>query len=528
MMRHPLRSWLLFPLGVLLLLLPARAPAETVRLLVSIGANVGAPEDPVLSFADDDAERVRRLFIELGGVRTDRAYLLVDPTATVVRQRLAEVAGRIAELRSSGNDVVLVVYVSSHARAGVLHLAGTGLPLAELRDTTRQIGARLAVVIVDACESGTLAQRKGGSAAPAYDVSLERLPLRGQVIISSSGPGESSEEWDSLKGSLFTHHLLTGLRGDADAEGDGKVSLSEAYAYAYRRTVAGSSSAGQHPAYAWDLSGTGELILTEPDVARSALVFPSAASGRFVVASQPRSDVVAEVDKQSGRPLRLAVPPGRYLVRKRAGESTGLLEVELPYGGERRVQEEKLVWRRFTEVALKGGYVALRNSALLGLARLESAPVRGSGLRLAGGLGYRHTWGSWWALGTLTATGASYRGVALDITERALGLGVSAGYRWMEWALVPHLGLSVELTGMRQSLHRDAEDEIQDNFGAAPLAPRQALGVAVGPVVGVEIPLWGHSFALVQGQLLLRYLPSEQQPSVRPGGLVSAGAGWRF
>ena len=56
-----------------------------------------------------------------------------------------------------------------------------------------------------------------------------------------------------------------------------------------------------------------------------------------MVASQPRSDVVAEVDKQPGRPLRLAVPPGRYLVRKRAGASTGQLEVELPYGGERPV-----------------------------------------------------------------------------------------------------------------------------------------------------------------------------------------------
>ncbi len=67
------------------------------------------------------------------------------------------------------------------------------------------------------------------------------------------------------------------------------------------------------------------------------------------------------------------------------------------------MREEKLVWRRFTEVALKGGYVALRNSALLGgLARLESEPVRGAGLQFAGGFGYRHTWGSWWTLGTLT------------------------------------------------------------------------------------------------------------------------------
>ncbi len=515
---------------LLVLLWPALAPAETVRLLVSIGANVGDPDDAVLRFADDDAARVRQLFVELGDVRADRASVLVDASAQGVRQKLAEVAGRIAELRGGGHDPVLVVYVSSHAKAGVLHLSGTHLPLAELRDTARRAGARLTVVVVDACESGTLAQKKGGRAAPAYDVSLEKLPLHGQVVISSSGPAEVSEEWDSLQGSLFTHHLLTGLRGDADADSDGKVSLSEAYAYSYRRTVAGAAGAGQHPAYVLELAGTGELVLTEPAGARSALVFPAAASGRYVVSSRPRPDVVAEVEKQPGRPLRLAVPPGRYLVRKRAGASTGLLEVELPFGGERPVREEDLVWRRFTEVALKGGYLELRNSALLALARLETTPVPGSGARFSAGLGYRHTWGAWWALGTLTGTGASYRGVALDISESALGVGASGGYRWLQWALVPHVGLSVELTGLRQTLRRDREEEIQETFGVPPLPPRHSLGVAVGPVAGVEVPLPAQAFALVQGQVLLRYLPSAnpEQSSVRPGAFVSAGAGWRF
>lgn len=514
--------------ALLLLLASPPAAAATVRLLVSIGANVGDPDDAVLSFADDDAERVRQLFVELGGVRADRAYLIVEQPAPVVRQKLAEVAGRIAELRAAGDDVVLIIYASAHAKGGVLHLAGTHLPLAELRDSARQAGARLSILLVDACESGTLARRKGGSAGPEFAVSLEHLPLHGQVMISSSGPGESSEEWDSLRGSLFTHHLLTGLRGDADVEGDGKVSLAEAYAYAYRRTVAGAAGAGQHPAYAWELSGTGELILTEPKVARSALVFPAELSGRYVVASQPRPDVVAEVDKAPGRPLRLAVPPGRYLLRKRAGASTGLLELELPYGGERQVREEELVWRRYTEVAFKGSFVELRSSALLALGRFESAPVRGTGTRLAAGLGYRHSWGPWWALGTVSFSRADYLGVGLEVRERSLGAGVVGGYRWLHWALVPHVGLGLELTAMEQRLRRDREEEIQDTFGVPPLPPHRTLGVAVGPAAGVEVPLPGHAFALVHAQVLLRQMPSGDQPSLRPAALVSAGAGWRF
>ena len=305
------------------------------------------------------------------------------------------------------------------------------------------------------------------------------------------------------------------------------MSLAEAYAYAYRRTVAGAAGAGQHPAYAYDLAGTGDLVLTEPAVARSALVFPASLSGHYVVASQPRPDVVAEVEKVAGRPLRLAVPPGRYLVRKRAGASTGLAQVELPYGGEKPVREEDLVWRRFTEVAMKGGYVELKNSAVLLLGQLASAPIRDTGGRLAGALGYRHTWGEWWALGTFSAGAKDYRAIALGIEERTLGLGVSAGYRWLRWSLVPQVGLGVELLGLEQRLTRDREQELEDTFGAR-LPPRRALGVGLGPVVGLEVPLPAQAFLLAQGQLLVRRLPAEAGPALRPAVSASIGAGWRF
>ena len=35
---------------------------------------------------------------------------------------------------------------------------------------------------------GAIARAKGGRPGPAYEVSLEKLPLHGQVIITSSGP----------------------------------------------------------------------------------------------------------------------------------------------------------------------------------------------------------------------------------------------------------------------------------------------------------------------------------------------------
>lgn len=509
------------------LALAGPAPAATHRLLLAVGANVGEPDDPVLSYADDDARRVRQVLVELGGVRPERATLVLDRDAGAVREGLAELAGRISELRAAGDDAILLVYVSAHAKGGVLHLGGSRLSLAELREAARGAGARLTVLLVDACEAGAVARRKGARPGPEFTVTLDQLPLSGEVVIASSGPGETSEEWDSLKGSLFTHHLLTGLRGDADAEGDGKVSLSEAYAYAYRRTVAGAAGAGQHPAFALDLAGSGELVLTEPVQARSALVFPAGLAGRYVVASQPRPDVVAEVEKAAGRPLRLAVPPGRYLVRKRAGASTGVLEVELPYGGERQVRDEALAWRRYTEVAVKGGYLSVRNGAVVLLGRLETSPLEATGDRVTGAVGYRHTIGAWWGLAVLGAGTARYPGVDLRVEERRLGAALSAGYRWLEWPVVPHLGLALELTGVEQRIRRSREQEIQETFGTGPLPVRRALGLAGGVTAGLEIPLAASAFLWAEGRLLLTALPTEAAAS-RTTRSAWAGLGWRL
>ncbi len=515
-------------LGLISAGFPALARAAPVRILLSVGSNIGDPEDAPLRFADSDAQRLLSLFVEIGQVAPDRAYLLLDEPAQKVREKLAEAAGRIAELAAAGNEVSLILYVSSHARAGELHLRGTHLPLAELRDFAAATKARVRVLIVDACDSGAIARRKGGAPGPDYEVAIDRLPLGGQVTISSSGPAESAQEWDSLGGSLFTHYLLTGLRGDADLDGDGKVSVSEAYGYAYRRTVLDSAGGAQHPAFDMDLAGTGELVLSEPASAKSALVFPANLEGRYVVASQPRPNVVAEVDKRAGRPLRLAVPPGRYLVRKALGHSVGLLTVELPFGGEKTVDESALVKRNFAEIALKGGSVELHPSAALGLFSLASAPLDGAGTRWRIGAGYRRTWGESWGLASLGFGRARFEGVQLATTESDLALGIAGGYRLLYPAVSPLLGLGAEALWMRQSFVRAQEADIQRVFGQGPLPTRSAVGFGAGPMVGVELSLPMGAFVLATIQAQVRYLPAADQSAWSLGAHGSIGAGATF
>jgi hypothetical protein len=510
------------------LCLPATVAAEPVRVLVSIGNNLGDPGDVPLSWAEADAQRVASLFVDFGDVAPQRAKVLLGVSAEQVREALAEARGRVDELAASGQDVVLLVYVSAHAQAGVLHLGGTHLPLEDLRQFLEGSRARLRVGFVDACDSGTLARRKGGTPGPAFEVGFAPGQVRGLALITSSGPAEASQEWASLKGSLFTHHLLTGLRGDADADDDGQVSLAEVYAYAFRRTVQSAARGGQHPAFDLDMSGAGELALAAPGRGRSAVVLPAAAEGHFVVSSQPRPDVVAEVFKEAGRPLRLAVPPGRYLVQKRLGLKVGLATVEIPFGGERVVDERGLELRGFGEVALKGGFIEVRPWAAFAFGALGLEQLAGTGAEWRAGVGLRRGFDAWWAGVAVGGSGRGFRALGGTVTELSTSLRLEGGYRVLEWPVVPLVGVVLEPRVLTQQLTRDEEAVLQSVTGSGPVPARVTFGLAGGALLGLEVPLGERVFVQGRGVASVRWLPAEHQGSITFGLEGSALLGVRF
>jgi hypothetical protein len=515
-------------LPLLLLSMSLAARAEPVRVLVSIGSDSGDPEDAELHFAREDAERVRSLFVDIGGVSPDRAYTVLGRPAQAVRETLSEVAGRVAELAASGKEVLLIVYVSAHARSGELHLAGSHLALSELREYVQKSPASLRLLIVDACESGAIARFKGGVPGPEYQVALQALPLSGQVMISSSGPAEVSQELDALGGSLFTHHLLTGLRGDADADGNGLVTLNEAYAYAYSRTVAQSEGSVQHPVVDLDVHGAGELVLTQPQTARSALIFPAALKGEYLVVSQPRADIVAEVHKSAGKPLQLAVQPGRYLLRKRDGRRIGFMNVDLTYGGKQIIDERELSWRDYLEVSFKGGDLDPHPSALYAFGGFGSAPQPGTSGRWNAGVAYRRTLGDLWFLGSLSVGAANYRANSLQTYELTGSLGIAGGYRWLSLPFIPFAGLALDLNGYRQNYVRDGEASIERIFAQGPLPGNSVLGFDAGPLGGLEIPLPKEASLLLIVKLPVRYLPAVSSPSLSLGVEAFAAIGVRL
>lgn len=322
-MRH-LRPFLLASAAAFALAAPATAraaePASAVphpyAYGVLVGSNPGGPGQPTLRFAEEDARRMADVLEQLGRYGKTDMRVLVRPDAAGVLAALDEVAEKLRAHEQRGEQAVLVFYYSGHAKANAFHLGASELPIAALREKLQKLPTTLTLVVLDACQSGQFARTKGAEAAADFSSnSVARLTTKGIAVMASSSAQELSQESDELRSSYFTHHLVVGLRGAADLDRDGKVSIDEAYRYAYRRTLASTAQTqvgSQHVTLETELAGQGDVPVTYPAEARSQLELPGALDARVLVQHQPSGNVVAEVHKVAGAPLRLAFIAGAY------------------------------------------------------------------------------------------------------------------------------------------------------------------------------------------------------------------------
>ena len=300
------------------------AHADVHRFALVVGDSQGGAGTRPLRYAERDARRIHGILTRLGGVREEDARLLTAVDADDVRHALRDLEDRAVAARRRGEETLLLVYFSGHAKDGDLRLRDTRLPLAELRTNLQDAPADVRIGLLDSCQSGVITRMKGVREVPAIDVQRARESgPRGLVLIASSAADEESQESDDIAGSFFTHYLASGLLGDADTSGDGKVTLAEAYTYAYGRTVGGTAetrAGAQHPVYLYDLGGAGDVVLTELSPARGGLLFGAADEGVYVVLDGQRR-AIAEVAKAQGSSRRLALANGNYIVKKRVEDA---------------------------------------------------------------------------------------------------------------------------------------------------------------------------------------------------------------
>ena len=231
-------------LGVLLALEAAATPRV---FLVTAGNNTGNAGELPLRYAEDDATSFARVLRRLGQAKSADTASVLGEKARDLRRSIVEMNARIRGTAQGGiSDSVLIVYYSGHADPLGLHMDDSTLPFDELRGLVKGSAAKVRLLIIDSCRSGTLTRVKGLKRANrAFDISIQgraTLGVEGMAIITSSAAGEDSHEDDRLHGSFFSHHLIAALRGAGDRNRDGAVTLAEAYSYSYQQTLRSSGS----------------------------------------------------------------------------------------------------------------------------------------------------------------------------------------------------------------------------------------------------------------------------------------------
>ncbi|HXJ23607.1 MAG TPA: caspase family protein [Polyangia bacterium] len=312
------------------------APAEGPRLhryALLIGVADGGPSRPVLRYASSDARSMGRVLENMGGVAPPDAIFVSEPTRAAVDAGFAAIEARLRAEQASGVRRELLIYYSGHSDEDGLLLGRDRYAYDELRARVQRAPADLRVVILDSCASGAFTRHKGGIKRPPFllDSSID---MRGHAFLTSTSADEQAQESDRIAASFFTYYLVSGLRGAADVNQDRRVTLQEAYQFAAQETLARTErtqSGPQHAAYEFDLTGTGDMVVTDVRGTQSGLVLAPELSGRIIV-RQKDGTLIAELHKAAGSTLELGVEPGEYVVAMEGAPTVVQTELALAAG----------------------------------------------------------------------------------------------------------------------------------------------------------------------------------------------------
>jgi hypothetical protein len=354
---RPRSRSLVAALGTVVLLArwaPAAEPKHQRPIAVLVGANAPPPGRQRLRYAETDAQLMADTLVRTGRFARSDVHVLLEPRPAEILAALDDVArDATAERRE---EPLLVFYYSGHSDGQQLFPHGEALALSELRAHIERSSARVRIAILDACRGGAWTGTKGLTLGPALDaIDLLNVETEGTALVSSSSGIENAHEAAVYGGSFFTHHLAAGLLGAADQSGDGNVTLQEVFAYAKERTVRDSARMAlttQHPSFEIELRGRQDIVLASLGSARSSLELTQrhplevvhVASGVTLLETLPEQGTV-----------HLALPAGRYVVRRVNAGEVYSAEVEVEPGKMLRLDEAELGVSSGERLASKGG-----------------------------------------------------------------------------------------------------------------------------------------------------------------------------
>ena len=200
----------------------------------------------------------------------ENVTLLLDGQATqaAIRQALAELAGK------TDGESTLLIYISSHGAqiatgafadeyllpvdteiTSQAQLAATAIAGAEFAAALKAIPARKVLVVLDCChaagigvlKAATNTQVKEGLSPVIYQ---QLAGGQGRAVLAAADRDEKSYILPGARNSLFTQHLLDGLRGGI-ASDDGLIRLFDLFEYVQPKVTADHHA--QHPVFKADL-----------------------------------------------------------------------------------------------------------------------------------------------------------------------------------------------------------------------------------------------------------------------------------
>lgn len=328
---------------------PAAATGPRPIALV-VGANAPPPGRSALRFAHSDAELMADTLSRTGRFAAEDIVTLLEPSAAELLESLARAAQS-----QTGSDALFVFFYSGHSDGQMVFPQGEALALTALREQIARSPARVKVAILDTCRGGGWTGTKGLSVGPPLRAAdLMSVEARGTALLSSSSGLENAHEAAVYGGSFFTHHVAAGLRGAADASGDGAVTLQEVFSYAKERTVRDSARMAlttQHPSFEIELRGRQDIVLAE--LAKSPSVLELSQEHALEVVHLG-SGVTALETLPTQKLVRLALPAGRYVVRRVADEHVLSKDVSIEPGATVHLDERELTVSSDERLAFKG------------------------------------------------------------------------------------------------------------------------------------------------------------------------------
>lgn len=304
----------------------------TKRFALFVGANNGGQGREILRYAVSDAKSVANVFMEMGGIEEAQSLVLVDPSVEELSAEIKQMSEKI-RLGTNYKRTEFVFYYSGHSDEEGLLLKDKKYEYRRLRNEIENIGSDMRIVIMDSCASGAFTRKKGGVIRPAF-MTEDNGGVKGYAFLTSSASDEVSQESDAIGASFFTHALISGLRGAADLSDDGKVTLTEAYQFAYNETLSKTEktlSGAQHANYDMDMSGSGDIVLTDLRITTAALLLRKDIDGRIFFRDAD-SKLIAEVEKKKGREMEIGLPAGDYSITLDTEEYLFTAERALVYG----------------------------------------------------------------------------------------------------------------------------------------------------------------------------------------------------